>query len=96
MRPASCEKVVTAITALKVLGGDYKFKTQMLVSGEVRDSVLWGDVYFVGGMDPMLSQGEVFQLARGLHGAGVDSIAGAVYLDLTMKCQDERGHQRCK
>lgn len=95
MRPASCEKVVTAVAALKTLGNDYKFRTQMFVAGEVRDSVLWGDIYFVGGMDPMLSQGELYQLARGLNQAGIDSIAGIIGLDLSKKDADEMGWGWC-
>ncbi len=39
MRPASCQKVITAIGAIRHLGGSYKLHTQMMVTGEVRDSV---------------------------------------------------------
>lgn len=95
MRPASCEKLVTAIAALRTLGGNYTLRTRMMLTGEVRDSVLWGDIYFIGGMDPMLSQGEVYQLALGLQKTGIDSIAGAIFLDLTMKDSDERGWGWC-
>ena len=95
MRPASCEKVVTAISALNYLGGDYKFKTSTLISGEVRDSVLWGDLYIVGGMDPMLSQGEVYQIVKGLREAGVDSIAGVVGIDRSMKDSNLLGWGWC-
>ena len=95
MRPASCQKVVTAIGALRHLGGDYKLRTRLMVTGEVRDSVLWGDVCLVGGMDPLLAQGEVFQMARALREAGIDSLAGVIRLDLEMKGQDERGWGWC-
>lgn len=95
MRPASCEKVVTAITALHHLGGRYELKTSMLLAGEVRDRVLWGDVCIVGSMDPLLSQGDVGQMAQLLHESGVDSVAGVVRLDLTMKTQDQLGWGWC-
>ena len=95
MRPASCQKVVTAIGALRHLGGDYKLRTRLMVTGEVRDSVLWGDVCLVGGMDPLLAQGEVFQMARALREAGIDSLAGVIRLDMDMKGQDERGWGWC-
>ena len=95
MRPASCEKVVTAIAALHHLGGRYELKTSMLLSGEVRDRVLWGDVCIVGSMDPLLSQGDVAQMARLLQESGVDSVAGVVRLDLTMKTQDLLGWGWC-
>lgn len=95
MRPASCQKVITAIGAIRHLGGNYKLHTQMLVTGEVRDSVLMGDVCFVGGMDPLLSQGEVYQMTKALKDVGIDSLAGVIYLDLTMKSQDDMGWGWC-
>ena len=95
MRPASCEKVITAIAALNALSGDYQLRTQMFVTGEVRDSVLWGDVCFIAGMDPLLAQGEVYQMARALHEMGIDSLAGVIRLDLSMKDQDDRGWGWC-
>ena len=95
MRPASCQKVITAIGAIRHLGGSYKLHTQMMVTGEVRDSVLWGDVCFIGGMDPLLSQGEVYQMTKALKDVGIDSLAGVIYLDLTMKSQDDMGWGWC-
>ena len=95
MRPASCQKVITAITALHHLGSNYRLKTQVMLRGEIRDSVLWGDVYVVGGMDPMLSQGEVYGIAKALHEAGIDSISGILGLDLSFKNQNERGWGWC-
>lgn len=95
MRPASCEKLVTAITALHHLGGGYELKTPLLTCGEVRDRVLWGDVCIVGSMDPLLSREEVQQMARLLQESGIDSVAGVVRLDLTMKTQDRQGWGWC-
>ena len=46
-------------------------------------------------MDPLLSQGEVYQFARGLKAAGIDSLAGVICLDMTMKDQDEMGWGWC-
>ncbi|MDE6634149.1 MAG: D-alanyl-D-alanine carboxypeptidase, partial [Bacteroidaceae bacterium] len=95
MRPASSQKVVTAVAALHLLGGDYSYKTRMLLTGEVRDSVLWGDICFVGGMDPLLSQGEVFRMVQSLGEAGIDSIAGVVYIDNSFKDSDDWGWGWC-
>lgn len=95
MRPASNQKVVTAIAALHHLGGQYQLRTQMMINGEVRDSVLWGDISVVGGMDPMLAQGDVMRMTQALHDAGIDSIAGIVWLDQSMKSQDRYGWGWC-
>ena len=48
MRPASTEKVLTAITALQQLGGSYRFETSLYTEGAVEDSVLKGNVYIKG------------------------------------------------
>ena len=95
MRPASCQKVVTAVTALGTLGAHYQLSTRMALTGEVRDSILWGDITVIGGMDPLLSQGEVQQMVRLLGEAGIDSIAGVLRIDLSMKSADERGWGWC-
>lgn len=95
MRPASNQKIVTAIAALHYFNADYLLRTRMLLTGEVRDSVLWGDLCFIGGMDPLFSQGEVLQMARALKEIGVDSIAGIVRIDLTMKDQNPWGWGWC-
>lgn len=95
MRPASNQKVVTAIAALHHLSGEYPISTRMMVKGEIRDSVLWGDVCVVGGMDPLLAQGEVFRMASTLREAGIDSISGVLLLDLTMKSSEDLGWGWC-
>ena len=95
MRPASNQKIVTAVAALHYFNDEYLLRTRMLLTGEVRDSVLWGDLCFIGGMDPLFSQGEVLQMARALKEIGVDSIAGIVRIDLTMKDQNPWGWGWC-
>ena len=95
MRPASNQKVVTAVAALHHLGGGHQLSTRMLLTGEVRDSVLWGDVWVVGGMDPLLSQGEVRRMAQSLREAGIDSLAGKICLDLSFKDRDDWGWGWC-
>ena len=95
LRPASCQKLVTAISALHHLGANYPLRTQMAINGEVRDSVLWGDVCIMGGMDPMLSTGEVLQMVRALREAGIDSITGSIRIDLSMKSADQLGWGWC-
>ena len=51
--PASNEKLITAAVALEVLGPDYTFTTKAL--GTVVDGVVSGDLYLLGGGDPLLS-----------------------------------------
>ncbi len=54
MVPASNMKLITTGGALLTFGGDYTFKTRFATDGELRDSVLAGNLYIVGGGDPMI------------------------------------------
>lgn len=52
MRPASNEKLVTAITALHTLGTDYHYRTTLYADTAVVDSTLQGNLYIRAGYDP--------------------------------------------
>ena len=54
MMPASNMKLITTGLALNGLGSDYRFRTGIAYSGDIRDGVLNGDLYIVGGGDPTL------------------------------------------
>ena len=53
--PASTEKLVTAVAALSVLGRDTTFTTRVVAAGEPSDGVVEGDLFLVGGGDPLLA-----------------------------------------
>ena len=55
MVPASNVKLITTGLALTRLGADWRFSTTLAHNGEVRDGVLHGDLYIVGGGDPTLA-----------------------------------------
>lgn len=50
--PASNMKLVTVAAALKFPGAEYRYETKLAASGKVKDGILYGDVYIVGGGDP--------------------------------------------
>jgi len=95
MRPASTEKVVTAIAALDQLGPHYQFQTQLLATAPLKDGVLQGDLYIKGGMDPLLSAADVRVLAQQLKAAGVRRITGRLLADASFKDEDEFGWGWC-
>jgi serine-type D-Ala-D-Ala carboxypeptidase/endopeptidase (penicillin-binding protein 4) len=94
--PASTLKILTAAVALEVLGADFTYRTAVVGPPPV-NGVVAGDVYLVGGGDPLLSGGwyatsdmerlPVFNqtllddLAVSLAGAGVSTIQGSVVGD---------------
>ena len=86
MRPASCQKVVTAITALDCLGGDYQLRTEFRTKGKVVNGTLQGDLIVVGGMDPMVTPDELFEAAQDIRQKqGIESITGSIVYDLSMR-----------
>ena len=85
LRPASTMKLVTAITALDQLGPKYDFKTSIYYTGTIKNNTLMGNIYCVGGFDPTLTLEDVTDMALSIQQLGIDSIAGKLVADRTMK-----------
>ena len=84
-RPASVQKVITSVTALSSLGADYKFKTTLKTQGSIgKDSVLTGNLYLVGGLDPALNEHELRSMVNDLKKAGINKIDGTLYADVSI------------
>ena len=95
LRPASTEKVVTAITALDALGPSYCLTTRLLATAPVSGSTLQGDLYLRGVMDPLLSVADVRSLAMQLKSAGIRRITGRLIADASFKDGNEYGWGWC-
>lgn len=95
LRPASSEKVVTAIAALDQLGPGYQFSTQLLTTAPVSGSTLQGDLYLKGVMDPLLSAADVRALAAQLKATGIHTVTGHLIADASFKDEDEYGWGWC-
>lgn len=91
LRPASNEKIVTAITALEVLGGEYLYTTGVYVTGKVENGVLSGDVCVKAAFDPLLDTDDVRALARAFTEAGIRRIEGNLLCDNTLKDKEPYG-----
>lgn len=81
--PASSLKLVTSAAAMGVLGGDYRFATQLASNGSVQGSQLQGDLYLRGTGDPTLTPADYRELAAALARTGVRSVRGNLLLDDT-------------
>ena len=89
MVPASNNKVFSAIWALSTLGPDYRFPTDMLVTGPVQGGVLRGDVVIRGSGDPAFGYPEYEKdnlralrvMAQRLKSMGVTRVEGSIVGD---------------
>lgn len=95
LRPASCMKLVTSITALDALGPNYEYQTALYYTGSIQGRTLVGNIYCVGGFDPMISQADVVTLASSIRQLGVDSIRGLIVADRSMKESLDYGEGWC-
>lgn len=71
--PASNQKIVTSAVALAQLGPDYRYHTVIASRGELKDSVLTGDLIVIGRGDPTMSD-RVYGSAAAAMSAVADSI----------------------
>ena len=85
LRPASTMKLLTAITALDQLGGQHPFTTSLYHTGTISGGTLHGDLYCVGGMDPMFGYADMDSLVLAVKDMGVRRIIGRLVADVSMK-----------
>lgn len=93
--PASTHKLLVGAVALETLGAEYRFTTEVKSQFAV-DGVIDGDVYLIGGGDPLLTSSDypiqddrqpafnttsLDELADAVAAAGVTSIRGAIIGD---------------
>ena len=95
LRPASTMKLLTAITALSHLGADYQLKTSLYHTGTISNGTLRGNLYGVGGMDPMFDRADMKAFVSRLRHIGVDTIRGSIIPDLSFKDDKRLGEGWC-
>ena len=93
--PASAQKILTAFGVYEILGADHTYETSVVTDATLTDGVLDGDLYLVGGGDPLLATAEyvgryeqqphlatgIEQLADAVVAAGITEINGGVVGD---------------
>lgn len=82
LRPASVLKLLTTTASLIFLN-DFKFKTSFYYNGELRDSVLSGNIFIVGGLDPDFSSKDLDSVVLEIRKSGIKEIKGNIIADIT-------------
>lgn len=90
--PASTLKLITTATALEIFGKDYTFETKVAYSGTIKNGILNGNIYIVGGGDPALGShryqsfyGDFFgKWIKAIKLLGIDSINGQIVGDASI------------
>jgi len=110
MRPASCQKILTAVAALDALGGDFQLTTRAYSHGLVKRDTIWnesgdsigristylqGDITVKGAFDPAFSYSDLKSLAASIKEMGIDSIAGRLRADLSCYHGERLGRGWC-
>lgn len=83
LSPASTIKLLTALVALKKLGPDYTYKTEVFMNGNLENGVLRGDLYLKGGGDPSLVTERLALLVDEIMRSDIRSITGGIFVDDT-------------
>lgn len=87
--PASTMKLLTTATVMDMWGADYHFRTPITYTGDIRDGVLYGDLYIEGRGDPTFgsryvgSRAFLYRWLREIRSAGIRRIAGSVVADVS-------------
>ncbi|MBQ7773372.1 MAG: D-alanyl-D-alanine carboxypeptidase/D-alanyl-D-alanine-endopeptidase [Bacteroidales bacterium] len=87
---ASTMKTISTGVGMHVLGKDFKYKTQVAYTGNIKDGVLEGDVVIIGGGDPTLGSKDTIAFSidsifgiwtDAIKGAGITRVEGNVVVD---------------
>ncbi len=90
LRPASTQKLFTAISALDRLGARHNYTTSVYATGSqavdsTGQTVLNGNIYIIGDFDPMIDALSMAGIVSSIKGLGVSRIEGMLVADLSMK-----------
>lgn len=80
-KPASTMKILTTYAALKELGPNYSWRTEVWYRGDLENGVLEGDLILKGFGDPFLVYENYWKLIKTLQVKGLKAIHGDVIID---------------
>jgi D-alanyl-D-alanine carboxypeptidase/D-alanyl-D-alanine-endopeptidase (penicillin-binding protein 4) len=83
LNPASCVKLFTTSTALRVFKPHHRFATEYMMRGTLEGSTLRGDLHVRGMGDPTINQERLYHVATELAARGLTTVTGDLILDDT-------------
>jgi D-alanyl-D-alanine carboxypeptidase/D-alanyl-D-alanine-endopeptidase (penicillin-binding protein 4) len=81
LNPASVIKLATTAAALDLLGQGYRWSTEVMYTGTIKEHTLNGDLYIRGNGDPYLTPERFWRLLNRIYIAGIHRINGDVLID---------------
>ncbi len=79
--PASLMKLLTSYAALKKLGPDFQFRTEVWADRKPVQGVLSGNLWIKGYGDPFLVPERVWVLGQKVRSQGIEKVQGGIYVD---------------
>lgn len=81
LKPASLTKILTAGTALELLGTDFQFKSQLLTDGSIKNRILEGSLYIRNDGDPTFNSRMLTNFLSALKNQKIQTIEGDIVID---------------
>lgn len=81
MNPASTMKLLTTLSAMDILGPDFRWKTDLYTNGRIDRDTLVGDLLIRGSGDPKLIPEEITKVFSQLRTMGIQKIKGDLIFD---------------
>lgn len=82
--PASVQKLVTALAALLELGPDFRFKTELFMTGSIYKNRLNGNLILKTSGDPSFTKDKLSHLLSVLQKKGIKEIKGNIIIDTSV------------
>ena len=79
--PASTMKLLTTYAALKELGPNYSWRTEVWLRGKLENGILDGDLLLKGYGDPFLVNEQYWKMIKTLRDKGLKQINGDIIID---------------
>lgn len=81
--PASLSKLFVAAAVLRHYGAQHRFTTRLLADGSLQNGRLHGNLVFLSGGDPGLTNAQLWQLANTARAAGLRKVDGELVINIS-------------